>query len=399
VGLSKDVLSQDYGLDMKYARLGPALGVSADGKTIVGMGTHVTSPYTRAEAWMATLYETHPAVFQKVLNEAILRDGNDSTDSFGTVIVGADMSNRAYKIRNASPEMGTFRATATGDVRAFSTEKYYPTTQFDLASDASILLNVELDTTKAGEKSGTVTVQSPDTALDLAETFRFTGTVLDHANGSFNAVSDIDGWTGNFGTVAQGGSRRSRTLAPLTNLAAKSGLTPRLDLDSIAGTGDTSLLTTNVAPFANLAVGESKVFDAFFDPGSLGDFSAKYYLSLSDEDLPGATSQTVSLWLMGKVRAGGDADADYDVDIRDVAFVQLFYGLNSAEVGWAQGDFDGDHDVDIFDVAMMQVNYGTSSGPTPVPEPSAVVLAILGFAAVLGCTWRKRPSVARRSAA
>ncbi|MHB1037756.1 MAG: choice-of-anchor D domain-containing protein [Pirellulales bacterium] len=387
-----DVLVKDLGVPkMSSGGPGAARGISADGKIIVG------GSYT--DAWIATLYETRPAVFQKVLNETTLPDGNDSIDSFGTVIVGADMSNRAYKIRNASPEMGTFRATTSGDVRVLSTPKYYPSTQFDLASDASILLNVELDTTKAGAKSGTVTVQSPDSPLDLAETFRFTGTVLDHANASFDPWSNNNGWTLDFGTVAQGQTLKSRTLPRITNLPAESRLTARLDLDSITGMGDTGVLTTNMAPFTNLEAGQSRSFDAFLDPSGLGDFWVNYQVLFSDEDLPGATGEKMSLWLMGKVRAGGDADADYDVDIYDVAFMQICYGQSSAQTGWAQGDFDGDHDVDIFDVAMMQVNYGTSSGPAPVPEPSAVVLAILGFAAVLGWGWGVKPSVARRSAA
>ncbi|MHB1033919.1 MAG: laminin B domain-containing protein [Pirellulales bacterium] len=83
----------------------------------------------------------------------------------------------------------------------------------------------------------------------------------------------------------------------------------------------------------------------------------------------------------------GDADTNDRVDIFDVAIVQTKYGTTSG-AAWADGNFDGNGTVDIFDVAMMQVNYGygVASSPSPVPEPSTLVLGGLG--AMLLLAWR-----------
>ncbi|MHB1038510.1 MAG: PEP-CTERM sorting domain-containing protein, partial [Pirellulales bacterium] len=59
---------------------------------------------------------------------------------------------------------------------------------------------------------------------------------------------------------------------------------------------------------------------------------------------------------------------------------------------WADGDFDGNGTVDIFDVAAMQVNYGhgVESSPAPVPEPSTLLLAMVGVLGILIGWWRQR---------
>jgi hypothetical protein len=88
---------------------------------------------------------------------------------------------------------------------------------------------------------------------------------------------------------------------------------------------------------------------------------------------------------------GGDTDSNGKVDIFDVATIQTKYGTTSGAT-WADGDFDGNGTVDIFDVAQMQTNYGkgVSMSATAVPEPSTLVLAGLGLAALAGCVWRRR---------
>jgi hypothetical protein len=81
------------------------------------------------------------------------------------------------------------------------------------------------------------------------------------------------------------------------------------------------------------------------------------------------------------------------VDIFDVAVLQTKYGMTSGAT-WADGDFDGNGAVDIFDVAAMQVNYGygVASAPTPVPEPSTLVLGVVGLAALFAKCRRRVPA-------
>ncbi|MHB1034959.1 MAG: PEP-CTERM sorting domain-containing protein [Pirellulales bacterium] len=86
----------------------------------------------------------------------------------------------------------------------------------------------------------------------------------------------------------------------------------------------------------------------------------------------------------------GDVDTDGDVDIFDVAVLQVKYGMTSGAI-WADGDFDGNGTVDIFDVALLQPNYGIGVGTgsiTAVPEPSSLALAVFGLGALLA--WRRR---------
>jgi formylglycine-generating enzyme len=91
------------------------------------------------------------------------------------------------------------------------------------------------------------------------------------------------------------------------------------------------------------------------------------------------------------VSVAGDADLDGDVDIFDVAIIQRHYGTTSG-AEWTDGNFDGNGTVDIFDVALTQVNYGygVASSPAPVPEPSTLVLGVLGVPGIMIGWWRRQ---------
>src|SRR5262249_42226634 len=90
----------------------------------------------------------------------------------------------------------------------------------------------------------------------------------------------------------------------IANLLGLAGFTADLDLDSIAGSGDTAILTTSLGTFANLDAGSSDNFLASFNTSTIGSFEATYTLSVSDENLPGATAgPNLLLTLRGNVIA------------------------------------------------------------------------------------------------
>ena len=68
------------------------------------------------------------------------------------------------------------------------------------------------------------------------------------------------------------------------------GYTAGLDLDSIAAAGSTSVLSTSLTAFPNLAAGGDADFFALINTAAIGDFNASYTLNLSDENLPGAAT-------------------------------------------------------------------------------------------------------------
>ncbi|NLE39416.1 MAG: SUMF1/EgtB/PvdO family nonheme iron enzyme [Pirellulaceae bacterium] len=88
----------------------------------------------------------------------------------------------------------------------------------------------------------------------------------------------------------------------------------------------------------------------------------------------------------------GDANNDGYVNDADAKLLATHWGA-TVRVGelswWAMGDFDGDEFVGPKDAAILAANWGYSrpqpseAAATPVPEPSASMLLLLGFVATI----------------
>lgn len=211
-------------------------------------------------------------------------------------------------------------------------------------------------------------------------------TVLDHADGAFNALG-ANTISHNFGAVAQGSSPAGFAF-DIHNLITSAGFTSELDLAvaDIRGTGDTSVFTTNVGAIADLAAGSFQSYLASFNTANPGTFSATYTFNVRDNTAyNGAVANTTPLILelsgsvTGTVFHAGDFDGDGDVDGADFVSWQTNFPKASGATR-DQGDADGDGDVDGADFVVWQTNFPFSPGPgaTPVPESGSLLIAALG---------------------
>jgi autotransporter-associated beta strand protein len=126
--------------------------------------------------------------------------------------------------------------------------------------------------------------------------------VLDHAISSFNGSSTVTTLDINFGTLTQGTGTASQNFS-IFNRPGTLGATwtAKLDLDSVSSAGVPGVFSTTLSPFLNLASGSSRTYGLSMLTTTTGSFSGTYSLSLSDENLPGATTQSMSLTVRGSV--------------------------------------------------------------------------------------------------
>jgi hypothetical protein len=246
------------------------------------------------------------------------------------------------------------------------------------------------NTTTPGNYNSTVnvTTSSQEAFVNGSSSYSFATTVKAHAHPSLAATSQgsltIDFGTRALNSAALGLGTPSASFS-INNLvdAAGAALSSGLDLDSVNGTGNTSQLTTNLAPTsASITPGASQSYTAALTTDSFGNFSATYTLNLSDENLPGAQATApLTITLTGKVALAGDANGDGTVNTLDLNAIATNFGQPAQ--GWSDGDFDRNGTVNITDFNALAANFGDTYNPSPalplgalVPEPSSLLLAL-----------------------
>ena len=226
----------------------------------------------------------------------------------------------------------------------------------DAAMGAGTMHLLTLSTTLAGLRSGTVSVTASSLqAMNPTFSGTVSTTVLDHAVGSFASAATTTSLTIDFGTLIRGGAGGSEAFA-VFNRPATSGTawTARLDLDGVSSPAPAGVFSTTLAPFANLLSGSSRPYAVSMATALTGTFSSLFTLTLSDEDLPGATAQQLALTARGSVIApvSGDTNLDALIDVLDVASILDGGRYNSGRAAdWAEGDFNADRIVDMLDMA------------------------------------------------
>ena len=232
----------------------------------------------------------------------------------------------------------------------------------------SILVGLAGPTNTPGTISGDVTIHNTELtsagtglgAADGDDVIAVDGDVLAHAEASFNAGSNEDTLTIDFGAVPVGSGLHTQAVT-LYNLVVLPGYTAGMALVAVAPAGDLSVLYTDIAPFTNLAAGNAAAFTATLDPNSApGTYSATYTLAVSDEDLPGrAAGPALLLTLAAQLVPAthpGDLNCDGSVNFRDINPFVL--ALTNPAVWQAaypgcpigNGDVNGDGSVNFRDI-------------------------------------------------
>ncbi len=336
-----------------------------------------------------------------IAGAAVGGDGSTgSTVDLGRVLVGAATPTAQTVSINKNGNDGTYFQISTTGAATSSLGGRYNAFRTGGTDSTTIDVGLNTSTAAAGLRSGAVTINNLDVttaggagrgANDADDTISMSLDVVDHANASFASGSDLNTWTHDFGSIAVGTPMPTFDF-DLFNLVDTTSFTADLELDSFSGIGDTTVLTTDLAPLQGgsaLEAGLSSMFTATLDTSTLGAFSATYTLSFSDEDLPGASSLgDLTLTLMGTVETAtlaGDFDEDGDVDGADF-------------LAWQRG-FDNPYNAD--DLANWEANFGftgtvaasTTGTGAAVPEPTALVLLGMGLAiAPIGRRRRRKRS-------
>lgn len=301
--------------------------------------------------------------------------------------------------------------TTTGDATSTLFGHY---NAFKSSQTDSKTFSVGLNTTTAtaGLKSGSVTVDNLDIttgggaghgANDANDTVNLSLTVLDHATPSWSGASAADTLTYDFGTVTQGSAVPTFSFN-LFDFGTNPAYTANLDFDSVTPSGDSGVLTTDLAASAGsltIAGGLSHAFTALLDTATAGMYSATYTLMLSDENIAGALSKSLTLTLTGSVMAAAGLPGDYNgdgiVDAADYTVWRATFGQTVTAHSGADGDGDGM--VDDGDYQVWSNNFGATSpgsgagaraGSAAVPEPSALVLLSCGATVILATLSRRK---------
>jgi endonuclease I len=330
----------------------------------------------------------------------------------GRVFVGAPLpAAQSFTLDKAGTNGTYFDVTTTGAASSSLSGRFnaFRTNQTD---SAAISVGLNTSTATAGLRSGSVTVDNLDIttgggagrgANDANDTFNVSLAVLDHATPSFTSDAFDASLTHDFGVVDAASAAPSLDF-DVFNLTATPGFTADMDFDDVIVSGD-SALTTNLAPAAgslSLAAGLGQTFTAMLNTAAIGAFSATYTLMFSDEDLPGALSETLTLTLLGEVLLAGDYNRDGIVDAADYLNWRSTFGQHVPAYSGADGDGDGqigegDHLVWMHNFGDTSPAAGGGSFSAAVPEPGSIALLIAGLCGLAGIMARPRSQWAARS--
>ncbi|HEY4233510.1 MAG TPA: endonuclease [Lacipirellulaceae bacterium] len=376
-------------------------------------------PFVDHPEWVWSVFVNQTNNSQIAISGASVGADGSSTKSvdLGRVFTGAVVPGTQSVTLNKAGLNGTYYSvTASGEATSTLAGNFnaFRTNQTD-----SKVFSVGLNTTTStpGVKTGAVIIDNLDIttgggaghgAKDGNDTINVSLTVLNHAIASYSENINKRDETIDFGDVPIG-STSVGLGDSITNWGGlgSPAFAANLDLDSVQGTsGNLGAFDVGLTSFSNLTQNDHVNFFPTFSAGAIGHYSASYTLNLSDEDLPGAQNQTLTLTLIANVIAtilAGDYNGDGIVDAADYTVWRDTLGqtVASAHDG---ADGDGDMMIGPNDYQVWIDNFGhTSDGPgagaslggsPAVPEPASLLLFAIGATVALGGAASRRSFLA-----
>ncbi|MGH7131485.1 MAG: GC-type dockerin domain-anchored protein [Phycisphaerales bacterium] len=296
------------------------------------------NPFVDHPEWVWAIYGNTANSSKLYFGAGAPADGASVVNvDFGRFIAGSGIPTQNLTLNKAGTTPTTFNVTASTNASSSITGVW---NAFTSPAGQTRTITVGLVTTATPSLlTGMVTVDNTDLtsagagqgSADGDDVVSLQATMLAHANASFAAAGDQNTLTVNFGTVAKNSTTPSQAVT-IYNLVSIAGFTAKLDLDSIGGSGSTSVLTTDFAPVLNLNAGSSVSFNAsVFTGASEGPYTATYTIVNSDENVPGALVST-SLMLTLNVTIGPPVNlACNDADIVGVGATPGPDGLNTVD--------------------------------------------------------------------
>ena len=263
---------------------------------------------------------------------------------------------------NKSGLDGTYYSVETsGDVESSLTgnRNAFRSSQTDSTS-----FTVEIDGPGfgVGTTSGTVTINNLDIteqggagrgANDGDDVINVSYTALDHAQPSFASNSDSSSRSIDLGDFFVGSQYTPGTSIELFNRESFVGaeLTANLDLDAILETDAGDKFSFSNDLFNDLAPNESRSFSFDGTSDEIGTFTAQYEFQVSDEDIAGEESSSLTLSLSFDVGAQrGDFSISGNIDDIDIDFYSGQLGqLVDAESELRELDLDADGMITLAD--------------------------------------------------
>jgi len=299
-------------------------------------------------------------------------DGSSSTTAdLGRVIYGQSISSTVALNRSGTHPTTWIVSSVTGS--ATSVDEAIARTYPYVVSPPSIpqpLVGVGIDTTIGGYgiQSGTVIVDNTDLtsagagkgSADADDTITVQAEAVDHSNGSFSTPADTNAVIVDFGSVPQN-SAVSPANVSLWNLVSPNGSTADLDVDSVIGSGNTSVVAITLGTSAGLDAGQARNFTATVNTANApGFYESSYSVTVSDENIPGATAQaplTVTVRATIVPSCTGDVNGDGNTNVSDFNILASNYG-GGPGLTRAQGDLTGDGFVNVADFNILAGDFG-----------------------------------------